>query len=212
MSLPPSLRRLIGRCETSEQRIRALRSLSLPPFQAQFLSFLLVAYRAARQVVFRLLRSSFHCGIVHHSIAISEFIASLLRWSRQVPGPLSASEVGQDLSRRLSLHITHYTSKMADLSRRRVLDTLNSRYLYGRVVRGRHPCLYHPSSGVFELRCLLSQCYCTRANSGLTCQPLLHAIILTIQMIIMSRLVAKFNSYYADKPSKPTIYDHATPP
>lgn len=31
-------------------------------------------------------------------------------------------------------------------------------------------------------------------------KPLLHAIIFIIEMVIVSRLIAKFNSYYADKP------------
>ncbi|KAL8687881.1 MAG: hypothetical protein Q9218_006069 [Villophora microphyllina] len=31
-------------------------------------------------------------------------------------------------------------------------------------------------------------------------QPLLHALVLVIEMVVISRLIAKFNSYYADKP------------
>ncbi|KAL2055988.1 hypothetical protein ABVK25_003630 [Lepraria finkii] len=52
---------------------------------------------------------------------------------------------------------------MIELARRRVLDTLNSRYIYGRV-------------------------------------PLLHALAFLIEMALILRLVAKFNTYYADKP------------
>ncbi|KAI9674778.1 MAG: hypothetical protein M1817_001682 [Caeruleum heppii] len=52
---------------------------------------------------------------------------------------------------------------MIENARQRLLATLNSRYIYGRV-------------------------------------PLLHAIVFLIEMVIVSRLVAKFSSYYADKP------------
>lgn len=31
-------------------------------------------------------------------------------------------------------------------------------------------------------------------------QPLLHALIFIIEMVVVSRLIAKFNSYYAEKP------------
>lgn len=52
---------------------------------------------------------------------------------------------------------------MIETARRKMLNTLNSRYLYGKV-------------------------------------PLLHSIILLIEMVVISRLITKFNSYYADKP------------
>lgn len=35
-------------------------------------------------------------------------------------------------------------------------------------------------------------------------QPLLHAIIFLIEMVIAARLAAKFNSYYAERPGKMT--------
>ena len=36
-------------------------------------------------------------------------------------------------------------------------------------------------------------------------QPLLHAIIIFIEMVIVTRLIAKFNYYYAEKPSTEII-------
>jgi len=52
---------------------------------------------------------------------------------------------------------------MLETSRRRVLSSINSRYIYGKV-------------------------------------PLLHAVIFLIEMAITTRLIAKFNSYYAERP------------
>ena len=70
-------------------------------------------------------------------------------------GPLLLFDLLQtpsELFKVLGIHSTPITIKMIDLSRRRVLDTLNSRYLYGRVVRPfpqRHDC----SSGLPVLQC-----------------------------------------------------------
>lgn len=35
-----------------------------------------------------------------------------------------------------------------------------------------------------------------------TGKPLLHAVIFLIELVIMSRLIAKFNAYYAERPGK----------
>jgi len=57
-------------------------------------------------------------------------------------------------------------------SKRKVVDGLNRRYIYGRV-------------------------------------PLLHTIILIIEMAVATRLAAKFNSYYAEKPVLTTMVTNA---
>jgi hypothetical protein len=36
-------------------------------------------------------------------------------------------------------------------------------------------------------------------------QPLLHALVFLVEMAIISRMVAKFNSYYAEKPGISTF-------
>lgn len=40
-----------------------------------------------------------------------------------------------------------------------------------------------------------------QANLNELLQPLLHTIIFLVEMAITSRLIAKYNSYYADRPS-----------
>ncbi|OJI97513.1 hypothetical protein ASPVEDRAFT_119461 [Aspergillus versicolor CBS 583.65] len=61
---------------------------------------------------------------------------------------------------------------MFTVTRRRVLDGLNRRYIYGRL-------------------------------------PLLHTIIFLIEMAAATRLAAKFNSYYAEKPVLTTMVTNA---
>lgn len=89
---------------------------------------------------------------------------------------------------------------MIQSSRRRVLDTLNGRYLYGRVVRvfpsiRYHFASIHPSLDddiIIHTFDAWDYWLTLRYNQ----QPLLHAIIFTIQMIIMFRLIAKFSTSY----------------
>ncbi|KAL1985765.1 hypothetical protein VTN96DRAFT_7387 [Rasamsonia emersonii] len=61
---------------------------------------------------------------------------------------------------------------MFDTTRRRILDGLNRRYIYGRL-------------------------------------PLLHTIVLLVEMAVTMRLASKFNSYYAEKPVLTTMVTNA---
>ncbi|KAI5244436.1 hypothetical protein E4T43_03801 [Aureobasidium subglaciale] len=70
--------------------------------------------------------------------------------------------------------------------RRQVLWNLNSRYIYGRYVSFIH--LGHYSYG------LSLTCSCAAR------QPLLHTLVFITELIMVSFLVSKFNSYYAARP------------
>ncbi|KAK6592807.1 Mpv17/PMP22 family protein (vacuolar membrane protein) [Botrytis cinerea] len=69
-----------------------------------------------------------------------------------------------------------------EIQRRRFMRTANSKYIYGRVVSPAH-LPFDPVS-TFVLDCL----------------PLIHTIIFLIELIMVGRLTAKFNSYYAARP------------
>jgi hypothetical protein len=76
-----------------------------------------------------------------------------------------------------------------DSTRQKVLNGLNRRYIYGRLV-----CFSHP---LLPLASLLMM------NMA---QPLLHTLLFLIEMLVTMRLVAKFNSYYADKPGMDILF------
>jgi hypothetical protein len=76
---------------------------------------------------------------------------------------------------------------MLDTSRRKSLSWMNSRYLYGRIVS------LH--TGVL-------------AQADIV-QPLLHSIILVLEVIMAARLMAKFNHYYAQRPVLTTMVTNA---
>ena len=78
---------------------------------------------------------------------------------------------------------------MLETSRRKTLDFLNSRYIYGRVVS--------------TLRASCSVNLLTHE------QPLLHSIIFIIELAMAARLMAKFNSYYASRPLITTMITNA---
>lgn len=61
---------------------------------------------------------------------------------------------------------------MLETSKRKALEWINSRYIYGRL-------------------------------------PLLHTIIFLVELAMAARLIAKFNSYYAQKPVLTTMITNA---
>lgn len=85
-----------------------------------------------------------------------------------------------------------------EIPRRKFFRTINSKYIYGRVVsrfkRTPSPIVCDVLSTVADskIRRLLL--------IHLARQPLVHTVIVLIEMAIIGRLVAKFNSYYADRP------------
>ena len=92
-----------------------------------------------------------------------------------------------------------------EVPRRRFVRSVNSKYIYGRVVSEFLPI--HKKKE-FEARfAILSRCLV--ALSGLnrladslhsSRQPLVHTIIFLIELAMVGRLIAKFNSYYAERP------------
>lgn len=79
-----------------------------------------------------------------------------------------------------------------ELQRRRFFRIVNSKYIYGRVVS-------HPSATD------TSKLPERETNTDSHNQPLLHTVIFLIEMAIATRLITKFNSYYAERPGKQTI-------
>jgi hypothetical protein len=76
--------------------------------------------------------------------------------------------------------------------RRRFLWALNSRYIYGRVV-SRIPSGLSP--GVGASHCNWNECLHLL-------QPLLNAIVFLLQMMVVSILTRRYNSYYAARPGE----------
>ena len=70
-----------------------------------------------------------------------------------------------------------------DSSRRRLLYHLNSRWIYGKIVREAPPLRAPTLTWRF-------------------CQPLLHAAVFLVQMAAVSLLARKYNSYYAQRPGR----------
>lgn len=81
-----------------------------------------------------------------------------------------------------------------EITRRRFLRTINSKYVYGKVVS--------IASIVFYL---LQVTICVGTLLTVTRQPLVHLVIIFIELAVMSRLIAKFNGYYASRPSISTV-------
>jgi protein Mpv17 len=89
-----------------------------------------------------------------------------------------------------------------EIPRRKFFRTINSKYIYGRVVSVSRRVLSPVIGGVCQQwqipkTGLLVLIHFSR-------QPLVHTVIFLIEMAILGRLAAKFNSYYADRPG--TIY------
>jgi protein Mpv17 len=85
-----------------------------------------------------------------------------------------------------------------EIPRRKFLRTINSKYIYGRVVGSPDDC-----------QALASVAFCQPWHFletdilvliPFSSQPVVHTVIFLIEMAIIGRLVAKFNSYYADRP------------
>lgn len=100
---------------------------------------------------------------------------------------------------------------MLSFARRRFLDGLDRRYIYGRVVCINYVSPHHGDLerlGIHQLFYFLPQNtgsqYTDYVLLSSNLQPLLHAIIFLIEMVIAARLAAKFNSYYAERPGKMT--------
>ena len=82
-------------------------------------------------------------------------------------------------------------------AKRKVLDGLNKRYIYGRVVCPRIPSQRRRHRSAYRGVTV------SRANRVvIVLQPLLHTIIFLVEMAVAARLAAKFNAYYAEKPGK----------
>ncbi|CAL8583342.1 hypothetical protein XPA_008967 [Xanthoria parietina] len=93
---------------------------------------------------------------------------------------------------------------MIETGRRKILSLVNSRYLYGKVVGGLFPRLMISPSSPQAYRSLAAPSPSSFGSNPTDIrrleQPLLHAIVLLIEMVVISRLATKFNSYYDDRP------------
>jgi len=83
-----------------------------------------------------------------------------------------------------------------DIQRQRLLRAINSKYIYGTIVS--------KPLAPFQLNYLM---YATLQEkqtdtTSVGPQPLLHAIVILLEMAIIARITAKFNSYYAAHPGK----------
>lgn len=96
---------------------------------------------------------------------------------------------------------------MIETGRRKILSLVNSRYLYGKVVGGLFPRLMISPSSPQAYRSLAAPSPSSFGSNPTDIrrleQPLLHAIVLLIEMVVISRLATKFNSYYDDRPGEP---------
>lgn len=77
-------------------------------------------------------------------------------------------------------------------AKRKVLDGLNKRYIYGRVV-----CTFLKPDISSPLNLI------TANPVVIIFKPLLHTIIFLVEMAVAARLATKFNTYYAERPGKP---------
>jgi protein Mpv17 len=76
-----------------------------------------------------------------------------------------------------------------DIQRQRFLRAINSKYIYGTIVSDLKACTL----------CALSEEPHTDTTS-VGQQPLLHAIVILLEMAIIARITAKFNAYYGAHP------------
>lgn len=85
-----------------------------------------------------------------------------------------------------------------EIPRRKFFRTINSKYIYGRIVSRSQQT---PSSVVCDVLTTVADSKIRRlVLIHFSLQPLVHTVIVLIEMAIIGRLVAKFNSYYADRP------------
>jgi hypothetical protein len=85
-----------------------------------------------------------------------------------------------------------------EIPRRKFFRTINSKYIYGRIVSRSQQSL---SSVVCDILSTVADSKIRRlVLIHFSLQPLVHTVIVLIEMAIIGRLVAKFNSYYADRP------------
>ena len=125
-------------------------------------------------------------------LSYSSIVTVSTTWNRDI-APIP--HISQDIEESI------FILRIMDTRRRRMLSTLNSRYLYGKVVRSYS--LVMISRRHQAKRARAQRHLSLKLNTDIYVfhfQPLLHAIIFFIEMAITSRLIAKFNSYYADKP------------
>jgi protein Mpv17 len=89
-----------------------------------------------------------------------------------------------------------------EIPRRKFFRTINSKYIYGRVVSLSRQVLSLGIGGVCQPWWIPKTEILVLIHFSR--QPLVHTVIFFIEMAILGRLAAKFNSYYADRPG--TIY------
>jgi hypothetical protein len=83
-----------------------------------------------------------------------------------------------------------------DIQRQRFLRAINRKYIYGTIV-SESLAPFHDS---YLICTALGEKQTDTTPVGQ--QPLLHAIVVILEMAIIARITAKFNSYYAAHPGK----------
>lgn len=149
-----------------------------------------------------------------HSVILSyyQIVVSSPRVALSLPLPLPRPPAFRQPPPLASAHCSFLSSHtMFEASRRKVLGAMNSKYIYGRVVR----TVVHTGHPLASLRSLF-----VSSTDLVFPQPLLHTIIFIVEIALTMRLIAKFNSYYAEKPILTTMitnavsathYTHQTP-
>jgi hypothetical protein len=113
-----------------------------------------------------------------------------------------------------------------ELNRRRFVRTINGKFIYGRIVSIRLLVLLRWSTGRKSGRSVSprsqflapaghrqrNQTRLYFATNTDASQPLLHTIIFFIEMALVARLTARFNSYYDERPRTLLPLDPLRPP
>jgi protein Mpv17 len=73
-----------------------------------------------------------------------------------------------------------------DIQRQRFLRAINSKYIYGTIVSELKVCTFSEEPHT--------------DTTSVGQQPLLHAIVILLEMAIIARITAKFNAYYGAHP------------